>query len=59
MIIQLKKTKITDVEEVHTTKKLNTMQRRAEFLKRTKGKVFDQETQTWVEPEEEGYVCCS
>ena len=49
MIIQLKKSKITDVEEVHTTKKLNTMQRRAEFLKRTKGKVFDQETQTWVE----------
>ena len=49
MIIQLKKTKITDVEEEYTIKKLNTLQRRAEFLKRTKDKVFDQETQTWVE----------
>ena len=48
MIIHLRKTKVSEVEEVHTTKKLNTMERRQEFLKKTKGKVFDQETQTWI-----------
>jgi hypothetical protein len=51
-MVRIRKSRVSSVEPVMTEKRRAKAERRREFLARTEGKVWDEETQQWLTRDE-------